>query len=271
MQKSDAADLAASIRDYLEAKEIKVRSFGFKDKPEPFVAEGDVDLAFSLGGDGTVLYSARLLSEKRVPILAVNIGDFGFITEVSKHEWMTAFERYAEGSVGISERLMLEVAVIHEGRQSGPYWALNDAAIRAHHIPKVVRLDVRVSKTELGRYRADGVLVATPTGSTAYSMAAGGPILVPEMEAMVVIPICPFTLSNRPLVIPSQESVVIEVEEQKGDIILTLDGQTICPLAPGDSVLVKRAEQKALIIRSDKRNFFDVLRAKLKWAGGPDA
>ncbi len=272
MQKAETSELVDSIRAYLESKRIKVQLFKFKDEPAIPAIDPDVDLAFSLGGDGTVLFSARVLAARRVPILAVNIGDFGFITEVSKHEWIAAYERYSEGAMELSRRLMLEVVTLRDGRRSGgPYWALNEAAIRAHHLPKVVRLSVKISATELGRYRADGVLVATPTGSTAYSMAAGGPILEPEMEALIVIPISPFTLSNRPIVVSSHEEIAVEVEEQKGDVILTLDGQTVAPLQPRDIVEVRRAEHKALIIRSDKRNFFDVLRGKLKWAGGPDA
>ncbi len=201
----------------------------------------------------------------------MNIGDFGFITEVSKLEWKTAFERYTSGELGVSERLMLAVSVRRNGALVGPYCALNDALISAHNVSKVVRLDVSISDTELGRYRADGVLVASPTGSTAYSMAAGGPILSPEMDAMVLVPVSPFTLSNRPLVVPGHNTISIVVEEQKADVNLTLDGQVVCPLVVGDIVEVKQADYRALIVRSDKRNFYDVLRAKLKWAGGPDA
>jgi len=271
MLKSDASELVTAIREYLEAQGIESQLLGFKGKPEVLEVEGEIDLALSLGGDGTVLFAARLLASRQVPILAVNIGDFGFITEVSKHEWKTAFERYTSGQLGVSERLMLEVSVRRNGSVIGPYCALNDALISAHNVSKVVRLDVSISDTELGRYRADGVLIASPTGSTAYSMAAGGPILSPEMDAMVLVPVSPFTLSNRPLVVPGHDTICIEVEEQKADVNLTLDGQVVCPLGVGDVVEVKQAKYRALIVRSDKRNFFDVLRAKLKWAGGPDA
>lgn len=271
MLKSDAGELVTAIREHLEAVDIHVRLFGFRGKPEIPQLDDDLDLAISLGGDGTVLFTARLLASHRVPILAVNIGEFGFITEVSKSEWKAAFEGYLAGRLGVSERLMLEVAVRRDGKVVESFCALNDALICAHHVSKVVRLHVRISDTELGRYRADGVLVASPTGSTAYSLAAGGPILTPEMSAMVLVPVSPFTLSNRPLVVPGGDTVSIEVEEQKAETILTLDGQEICPLRLGDIVEVHEAAVRARIVRSDKRNFFDVLRAKLKWAGGPDA
>lgn len=271
MLKDDAQEIVDAICSYLESTGIKAQLVCFKGKPEIPAIDRDVDFAFSLGGDGTVLFCARLLFGREVPILAVNIGDFGFITEVSKDEWQATFDSYLAGGVGLSSRVMLEVSIARNGSRMGPYLAMNDAVIGAHHISKVIKLGVRISDTALGRYRADGLIVSTPTGSTAYSMAAGGPILLPEMDAMILNPICPFTLSNRPLVVPGEEPIEIEVEEQRAEIILTLDGQTVIPLMSSDSVTIEVSATKAVIIRSDKRNFLDVLRAKLKWAGGPDA
>lgn len=271
MLKDDAQELVDSICSYLESIGVKGQLVCFKGKPDIPPVDPDVDFAFSLGGDGTVLFCSRLLFGREIPMLAVNIGDFGFITEVSKDEWRTAFDNYLNGEVGLSGRVMLEVSVARDGQRMGPYLALNDAVIGAHRISKVIKLGVRVSDTVLGRYRADGLIISTPTGSTAYSMAAGGPILMPEMEAMILNPICPFTLSNRPLVVPGNETIEIEVEEQRAEIILTLDGQTVVSLESSDRVRIHQAPKKAVIIRSDKRNFLDVLRAKLKWAGGPDA
>ena len=137
---------------------------------------------------------------------------------------------------------------------------------------KITRLQVTLSGTAVGQYRADGVILSTPTGSTAYSMAAGGPILHPEMQALVLNPVCPFTLSNRPLVVPADEVVEITVEEpQRTEVMLTVDGQESLPLQPGDRVVLKRYEYSALIIQSDRRNFYEVLRNKLHWAGEPSA
>lgn len=272
MQKEDAGRLVDSICSLLESIPIKTQLVCFKGKPEVSQVDDDVDLAFSLGGDGTVLFSARLVAGRRIPILAVNIGDFGFITEVAKDEWESAFHGYLDGTIDLSARIMLQVEIRRNGGEtSGPYNALNDVVVGSRNISKVMKLGVRVSDTPLGRYRADGLIVATPTGSTAYSMAAGGPILMPEMEAMVLNPICPFTLSNRPLVIPGSEYILVEVEEQRLEIVLTLDGQTTVPLYERDTILVTQAPERVLIIRSEKRNFLDVLRAKLHWAGGPDA
>ena len=167
---------------------------------------------------------------------------------------------------------MLDIIVIRGGKQIAEFTGLNDGVVCSAGISKIVRLHLSLTDTELGDYRADGIIVSTPTGSTAYSAAAGGPILDPEMEAMIINPICPFTLSNRPIVVPGEEKVYIEIKSiQRTEVILTIDGQSTFPLLPEDCIEVKRAEKKALIIRSDKRNFYEVLRSKLKWSGGPDA
>lgn len=230
------------------------------------------DIALSIGGDGTLLFCARILAGFGIPILAVNLGDFGFITEISKNEWKEAFCDYVKGVLGVSERLMIDVFVHRGGKKLVQLKGLNDAVICTSGISKIIRLKVYLSKTYISNYRADGVIIATPTGSTAYSMAAGGPILHPEMEAFVLNPICPFTLSNRPLVVPGDEILEIEVEEnQRTDVILTVDGQESLALKPKDRIVFAKAREKTLIIHSNKRNFYEVLRAKLNWTGEPRA
>ncbi len=232
----------------------------------------DIDLAFSLGGDGTVLYSARILTPLSIPIMAVNLGDFGFITEVAKDEWETSYEKYQKGILGISERLMLEIEVKRGGKRTAKYIALNDAVICSDGISKIVKLKINLSNISLGKYRADGVIISSPTGSTAYSAAAGGPILDPRIEAMIINPICPFTLSNRPIVVNGKEIINIIVEKkQRTNLRLTIDGQLDYPLVQGDEVSFKKYVKKAMIIHSDKRDFFEVLREKLNWSGAPDA
>ncbi|MEW5816668.1 MAG: NAD(+)/NADH kinase [Spirochaetota bacterium] len=271
IQKPDAEEMVSAIEGYLGKAGIKVAVFRIKDKPGILEID-DVDLAFALGGDGTVLFSSRILAPKNIPIMAINLGNFGFITEVAKDEWQTAFDKYKNGVLGISERIMLVVNVERNGRRIEGFSGLNDAVICAAGISKIISLKVSLSSTDLGEYRADGIIVSTPTGSTAYSAAAGGPILDPEMEAMILNPICPFTLSNRPVVVQGQEIITVFVkEQQRTGVILTIDGQNVFPLKPGDTVKFRKAEQKALIIRSDKRNFFEVLKKKLNWSGGTDA
>jgi NAD+ kinase len=219
-----------------------------------------------------VLFSSRILSRHSIPILPVNLGNFGFITEVTREEWVGAFERYRSGMIEAGERLLIRVTAERQGKRIGEFIGLNDAVISASGISKIVKLSVWLSDTFLGRYRADGVMVATPTGSTAYSAAAGGPILHPEMDAMILNPICPFTLSHRPLVMSADETIVVEVESnQRTGVIMTVDGQSEFPLIPGDRVTVRPYEEKARIVRSNKRTFYEVLRSKLNWSGGHSA
>ncbi len=269
--KQEASVMVDSIREYLDARHIETTVIGFEDNTAVLDSK-PFDLAFSLGGDGTVLYSARILAGRNLPILAVNMGDFGFITEIGKDEWKAAFEKYQDDLLGISRRIMLAVTVFRNDIQVAKYTGLNDSVVSSSGISKIVKLEVALSNTRLGEYRADGVIVSTPTGSTAYSAAAGGPILDPEMDAMIINPICPFTLSNRTIVTPGSETVSVEVlEGQRTGVTLTVDGQHSFNLKPRDVVRFSRADENTLLIRSDKRNFYEVLRSKLRWSGGPNA
>lgn len=269
--KNEADRIISEIREYLGQRDIESDIFSTEDSNTRLDCTR-VDLAFSLGGDGTVLFSARLLAPHKIPILPVNLGNFGFITEVSKTEWVSAFEKFYHGELGVGEHLMIKVGVQRNGDEVISFTGLNDGVISAAGISKIVRLYISLKSTRLGEYRADGVIIATPTGSTAYSAAAGGPILDPEMEAMIINPICPFTLSNRPLVVQGDEKIYVEIgDKQRTSLILTIDGQNVFPLQPNDIIEFRKAEEKALIIHSDKRNFYEILRTKLNWSGGPDA
>jgi NAD+ kinase len=233
---------------------------------------GPYDIAFSLGGDGTVLYAARSVAPLGVPILPVNLGTLGFIASVPPDEWALVFNFWTEKKITVSRRLMLEVTVERNRRFVSEHVCLNDAVVSASGTAKVIYLRLKSGSTHLGKYRSDGLIVATPTGSTAYSVSAGGPILDPEMKALIINPICPFTLSNRPIVVPGQEAVVVEIEEeQRSAVLLTLDGQVTEALEPGDRVYIKQAAFEAKLIASDRNAFYQALRTKLSWSGGPDA
>jgi len=269
--KEEARGVVEEMKAYFRSRSIEATVFPVNDGFTPNLETG-IDLAVTIGGDGTLLYCARFLAGADIPILAVNLGDFGFITEVSKTEWREALDKYLCGRLDISRRLLFEASVWREGRVLARFQGLNDAVIRTSGISKIIRLRVYLSRTYVGRYRADGLIVATPTGSTAYSMAAGGPILHPEMEAFILNPICPFTLSNRPMVIPGNETLEVEVEkEQRGGVVLLIDGQDALQLLPEDRVILCKSDKRALIIHSGRRNFYEVLRAKLNWAGEPSA
>ena len=161
--------------------------------------------------------------------------------------------------------------MVRDGQEIVRFLGLNDTVVSAAGISKIIRLSVSVGGELLGRYRADGIIVSTPTGSTAHSAAAGGPILDPRIDAQVINPICPFTLSHRPVVVPGNEEIAVEVErEQRTDVVLTVDGQIVEPLLPGDSVIVSRSSAAARIVRAADRSFYEVLRNKLNWSGGPE-
>jgi NAD+ kinase len=271
LDKNGAAALLEEMRVYFDGRGIGVSVISFSGKPSP-PRTGLHDLAISLGGDGTVLYCARLLAGTNIPVLPVNLGNFGFITEIPKEEWKDAFEKYVSGVLRVGLRVLLSIRVLRAGQEVFCSPALNDMVISSGGAAKLVRLQAFVSGFPIVRYRADGVIVSTPTGSTAYSAAAGGPMLHPEMEAMQVVPICPFSLSHRPLVIPASEEVSFLVEEgQRAQILLTADGQDIFPLREGDMIYASAADTRIGIVRSDMRSFYTVLKEKLGWSRGPDA
>ncbi|MEA1911284.1 MAG: NAD(+)/NADH kinase [Spirochaetota bacterium] len=271
LQKEGASFLVEDISAYLQSLNIEVVVFTYSGKSQIPELEA-ADLVFSLGGDGTVLFCSRIVESMSIPILAVNIGDFGFITEISKQEWKSTFIKYQNGQLDLSRRVMIKVMVERNGERVAFHTGLNDAVISSNGISNIIKLNLKINETDLGKYRADGIIVATPTGSTAYSISAGGPILDPEMEALIINPICPFTLSNRPIVVSGNEVVQISVEEgQRTDVILSVDGQDAYPLLAGDVIIVERSQTRALLIRSDKRNFYDILRSKLNWSGGANA
>ncbi|MDR1317825.1 MAG: NAD(+)/NADH kinase [Spirochaetales bacterium] len=271
LDKDGAAVLLEEMHAYFAARGMKVSVISFSGKPSPPEA-GSHDLAISLGGDGTVLYCARLLAGKNIPILPVNLGNFGFITEIPKEEWKDAFEKYEAGKLRVGRRVLLQIRVLRGGDGVFAVTALNDLVISSGSISKLLRLSAFVSGYPIVRYRADGVIVSTPTGSTAYSAAAGGPMLHPEMEALQLVPICPFSLSYRPLVIPASEEVSIQVEEgQRADVILTADGQDVFLLRENDVIQASVAGTRVGIIQSDRRSFYTVLKEKLGWSGGPNA
>jgi NAD+ kinase len=271
LHKTRAPVLAREVLDELARSGIEGCSCPFEGPGGPG-PEDHFDLAFSLGGDGTVLYAARKVAPLGIPIFPINIGTLGFIAAVHPEEWKTAFHAWLAGEAAVSRRLMLELSVERRGREVFRAVCLNDAVVSAMGIAKIIRLraessdgpPARGERVSLGYYRSDGLIVASPTGSTAYSAAAGGPILDPELEALIINPICPFTRSNRPLVIPAHQRVIVEVEaEQRSGVLLTLDGQLTEALEPGDRVCIGRASCETRLIASGRRGFYRALRTKL--------
>jgi len=265
--KNQAAEMAQEIKAELEKRKIKTEVFAMEGKPK-IAPVGSWDIAFCLGGDGTVLYTTRCLAKLGVPILPVNLGTLGFIAEVDKEDWLDVFQKWENGELSVSRRCMLEVFVERKSEVIMKNICLNDVVVSASGIAKLIRLDVHIdsqnNEISLGTFRSDGLIVATPTGSTAYSMAAGGPILDPEMEAVILNPICPFSLSHRPIVLPSRQTLAITVaQEQRSSVVLTIDGQNKLDLECDDRVIIQQAPYPALLIFPGKHTYYSALRNKL--------
>jgi len=239
---------------------------------EKIVIEEGTGLVICLGGDGTVLYCARYLHAYGIPILAINLGTFGFVTEISIDEWQEAIDLFLAGEHTISRRLMVRATVIRGQKRVYTAHALNEMVVASSGISKVISMAVRIGDTDAGFFRSDGMIIATPTGSTGYNLAAGGPILDVDLSCLLITPICPFTLSNRPLVVSGESRISITIAPgQRTGLMLSLDGQQNFALAEGDVIEVEKSQSRALLVVSQRRNFIEVLRDKLKWSGGMHA
>ncbi len=227
-----------------------------------------VDLMVVLGGDGTLLAVARDMETSAVPILGVNLGQLGFLAEVAPEEQHEMLERVLEGDYETVERMRLEVYVERDGRELGRYLALNDAVITRSELSRMIDLEMLADGAPVTTYHGDGLIVSTPTGSTAYTLSAGGPILLPGSRVFVLTPICPHTLTQRPIVLPEASRLEILVFPRDGHAQLTVDGQTGLTLAAGDRVVVAASERPVHFVVDRYRSRFDVLRTKLGWGAG---
>ncbi len=225
------------------------------------------ELLIILGGDGTLLSAARLLSDAKrdVPILGVNLGSLGFMAELSLDELYDDLEKVLQGGFEVEERMMLTASVIRRGKNVARYSVLNDAVINKGALARMVELEVSVNESHLTTIKSDGLIVSTPTGSTAYSLSAGGPIIHPVIHCFVLTPICPHTLSNRPIALPDTVTVAVKLLSRSEDVALTLDGQTGFTLERDDRVEIKKSRYKLKLIKHPVKDYYEILRAKLKW------
>jgi NAD+ kinase len=223
------------------------------------------DLAIVLGGDGTLLSAARAVGSRAIPLLAVNLGGLGFLTSIPIEDLFPQLECCLLGSQEVTRRRMLHVSLMREGAVVAEYQALNDVVIAKSAIARIVDLEAWAGESFICAYKADGLIISTPTGSTAYSLSAGGPIVYPTVNALCLTPICPHTLTNRPLIVPSEMPIRIVNKARDEDAYLTVDGQVGSPLEGGDTVECAIADFDVLLIRTPDKTFFDVLRQKLKW------
>ena len=226
-----------------------------------------VDFIMVLGGDGTLLSVARLLEECDVPILGINLGSLGFLTEITTTELFVQLEKILQGHYVIQERIRLKTCIHrHSGEHLPQPVVLNDVVINKGALARIINLETSVDELHLTTYRADGLIVSTPTGSTAYSMAAGGPIMHPNLQALILTPICPYTLSHRPLVLPDAVHIQVMLQTRNEDVRVTLDGQVGVELYYGDVVDIQQAARPMQLMRTlQKDHYFQILRTKLKW------
>ena len=225
------------------------------------------DLLVVLGGDGTILQVLHELKDRSRPIFGINLGTLGFLTCASSVAWPQAVEAIVTGTYRLSERTLLQVEILREGQAVESHIALNDAVVSRGEYSQLIRLDVSVDGESLSEYHADGLIVATPTGSTAYSLSAGGPVLVPDSGAFVVTPICPHVLTMRPVLVSDGSRIEIAHSRTQSDVFLTLDGQRSLRLGADDRIRLTKAPSRLPLAMLSETSFFEVLRQKLKWSG----
>ncbi len=225
----------------------------------------DADLIVVLGGDGTMISTARLIGSGDVLVLGINYGSLGYLTDFRIEEMFPAIEAIIAGDYEIDSRVMLEAELLRCDERQAAGRVLNDVVINKAALARIIEIDVHLNELFVNSFRADGLIVATPTGSTAYNLSAGGPIIYPSMNAVVMTPICPFTLTNRPIVIPDAAVVELMLKEENEGVFLTFDGQTGHRMKAGDRVVIRKSEATFNLVQPSHRNYFDVLRDKLKW------
>lgn len=225
----------------------------------------EVDLVLVLGGDGTMIATARMIGDTEVPVLGVNFGGLGYLAEFRFEELYTALDSILESNYRVNKRVMLSVELRRGDELITRNRVLNDVVINKSALARIIEIEAYFNQQFVNSFRADGLIVSTPTGSTAYNLSAGGPVIFPSMNAVVVTPICPFTLSNRPIVMPDDEVIELCLKTDKEDVSLTLDGQVGFELQVEDRVVITKSQTTFNLIQPANRNYFDVLRDKLRW------
>lgn len=274
-QKTAAWDVVRDLQAWCKARGIELKARAIKETAQLMPCERlveqegelaeDLDLLVSLGGDGTMLGVSRFIGVRQVPVLGVNFGFLGYLTEFTLEELFSALDGLREGNFFLDRRFMLEAVLTRAGEQLSSSVALNDAVVSTGGPVRMIEIECRINQMFVNSFRADGMIIATPTGSTAYSLSAGGPIVHPSMAAILLTPICPHTLSNRPVVVPGDSVVDLLFPRAERELMLTIDGQVPVQLLPGDQVTVTCSRTTFDMIRPTNRNYYEVLRTKLKW------
>jgi len=276
--KPEAGNIIHQLVDWLRQKKIEVYIEGeMADLLGPHALEPNVktiereafpsqaEMILVLGGDGTLLSVARLVGDHKVPILGVNLGGLGFLTEIALEELYRVLERVIQGDFTTDERVVLSASVIRKGKGVAEFPVLNDAVINKGALARIIDMETTINGEYVTTFKSDGLIISTPTGSTAYNLSAGGPIVYPSLHCIILTPICPHTLTNRPIVVPDEVEIRATLKTRQQEVMLTLDGQQGFPLEVEDVVEVRKAAVGILLIKSPYRHYFEVLREKLRW------
>ena len=276
--KPEAVTIASDLVQWLQARELEVyveedtgRLLAIPiSRPHLNIIRREdfpnhVEIVIVLGGDGTLLSVARMVWKQGIPILGVNLGGLGFLTEIGHDELYPVLEKVLRGDFETNERDVVRASVLRKGKNLAEFIVLNDAVINKNALARIIDLEITINGDYLTTFRADGLIISTPTGSTAYNLSAGGPIVYPSLHNLIITPICSHTLTNRPIVIPDDVEVHTLLKSKDEEVTLTLDGQLGFPLEFEDVVVVRKAEGQILLIRSPYRHYFELLREKLKW------
>jgi len=266
---------AQKLENWLKAKGLAVFSEEVSggenlnsQQDTPSIFPKDMDSLVVLGGDGTLLGAARTVGQYGIPILGVNIGGLGFLTEIPLKRLYPAVEMMLQGRLEVESRLMLETRVLRDKSEICRFPVLNDVVINKGALARIIDLDVHINDQFLTTFRSDGLIISTPTGSTAYNLSAGGPVLYPTLTNFVVTPICPFSLTNRPIILPDSDIVSIGMgKESEEEVSLTFDGQVGFDFSYGDRVIIHKSKNKIKLMKSPDQTYFEILRAKLMWGG----
>lgn len=269
--KKVSTQLGEEIKEYLKRLDVESDIFLFNGFCEEYPFPG-YDFVITLGGDGTVLFAARGCAGLGIPIFPVNLGTFGFIASVQTNEWQEGLLSFLAGRMPVEERSMIHAELIRNGSKRFASDGLNEVVISAKHAAHIVCIDVAFNSIPLGEFKADGIIVSTATGSTAYNVAAGGPIIDPSLDAFVLTLMNPFSLSSRPLVLNADGELEITIKPSRvSEVVVSVDGQIPIALHVNDCVRLRRTGDKALLVGCNPEKFFGALRSKLNWSGGPGA
>lgn len=267
----EAAKLAAEIKKWFEKRNINVFCEENIDNSGVSCLYNRIDIPKSvesiivLGGDGTLLSVARFIENRSTPVIGINLGGLGFLTEIGADSCFIELQKILAGDFEVEERMRLRVSVTRDGKEILSHRVLNDAVINKGALARIVDLRTSIDGHFLTHYRGDGLIIASPTGSTAYNISAGGPIVFPTAQAIIITPICPFTLTNRPIILPSHVTIRVELAEPASDVTLTCDGQVGCLINSTDQIQITAAATPLHLIKAPDVDHFEILRTKLKW------